>query len=259
MHRSFWTCPLRSLLAGQLRVQWRGHRSPRPACSRRPLLAVEPPALLVPSASAAPTALLLRVHRGLELQQGARDLQRHGGRGRPAAAGYDVQMCFNGNPRPTLTIPLTGTVAAGDVFVSHRPRSAAILGQADQTKARVVQRQRRRAPPKGGRHRLDRPAGLRPGGRVGHWFDQHRRQHAAGASRPSTPATQTTPTRSTPRPSGSDSRPTPSTGSAAPVRPAVRRHHRHRHLSGSAATAPRRRSTTSRARLRRARSRGACE
>jgi len=51
-----------------------------------------------------------------------------------AAAGYSVQMFFNGNPVSTLTIALTGTVAAGDVYVlAQSSASATILGQADQT------------------------------------------------------------------------------------------------------------------------------
>ncbi len=43
-------------------------------------------------------------------------------------------MSFNGNPTPTLTIPLTGTVADGDVFVlAQASANATILAQADQT------------------------------------------------------------------------------------------------------------------------------
>lgn len=49
-------------------------------------------------------------------------------------AGYDVQMCFNGNAACTLTIPLTGTIAAGDVHVvANSAANATILAQADQT------------------------------------------------------------------------------------------------------------------------------
>ncbi|MGH2470871.1 MAG: Ig-like domain-containing protein [Candidatus Limnocylindria bacterium] len=48
--------------------------------------------------------------------------------------GYNVQMFFNGNPVSTLTINLTGTVAAGDVFVlAQSSANTAILAQADQT------------------------------------------------------------------------------------------------------------------------------
>jgi predicted extracellular nuclease len=51
-----------------------------------------------------------------------------------AAGGYNVQMHFNGNPVATLTINLTGTVAAGDVYVvAQSSATAAILAEADQT------------------------------------------------------------------------------------------------------------------------------
>jgi predicted extracellular nuclease len=51
-----------------------------------------------------------------------------------AAGGYSVQMFFNGSATAGLTINLTGTVAAGDVFVlAHASANAAILAQADQT------------------------------------------------------------------------------------------------------------------------------
>jgi predicted extracellular nuclease len=51
-----------------------------------------------------------------------------------AAAGYSVQMFFNGNPVAGLTINLTGTVASGDVYVlAQSSANAAILAQADQT------------------------------------------------------------------------------------------------------------------------------
>jgi hypothetical protein len=50
-----------------------------------------------------------------------------------AAAGYVVQLYFNGSTTPT-TFNLTGTVANGDVFVfAQSNASAAILAQADQT------------------------------------------------------------------------------------------------------------------------------
>ena len=51
-----------------------------------------------------------------------------------ASAGYSLQMYFNGNASAGLTINLTGTVAAGDVYViAQASASAAILAQADQT------------------------------------------------------------------------------------------------------------------------------
>lgn len=51
-----------------------------------------------------------------------------------AAGAYNVQMFFNGNPVPALTINLTGSVATGDVFVlAQSSANATILAQADQT------------------------------------------------------------------------------------------------------------------------------
>jgi predicted extracellular nuclease len=51
-----------------------------------------------------------------------------------AAAGYSVQIFFNGNSASGLTINLMGTVAVGDVFVlAQSSANAAILAQADQT------------------------------------------------------------------------------------------------------------------------------
>lgn len=51
-----------------------------------------------------------------------------------AVAGYSIQMYFNGSSTAGLTINLTGTVAAGDVFVlAQSSASGAILAQADQT------------------------------------------------------------------------------------------------------------------------------
>ena len=51
-----------------------------------------------------------------------------------ATAGYSVQMFFNGSATAGLTINLTGTVAAGDVYViAQSSANATILAQADQT------------------------------------------------------------------------------------------------------------------------------
>jgi predicted extracellular nuclease len=51
-----------------------------------------------------------------------------------AAGGYKIQMFFNGAATAGLTINLTGTVAAGDVYVvAHASANATILAQADQT------------------------------------------------------------------------------------------------------------------------------
>ncbi|HEU4918154.1 MAG TPA: ExeM/NucH family extracellular endonuclease, partial [Candidatus Limnocylindrales bacterium] len=51
-----------------------------------------------------------------------------------ATGGYNIQMHFNGNPASGLSIPLTGTVANGDVYVlAQAAANATILAQADQT------------------------------------------------------------------------------------------------------------------------------
>ncbi len=51
-----------------------------------------------------------------------------------ATGGYNVQMFFNGSATAGLTISLTGTVAAGDVYViAQSAANVAILAQADQT------------------------------------------------------------------------------------------------------------------------------
>jgi hypothetical protein len=51
-----------------------------------------------------------------------------------AAGAYRLQYFFNGNPSAGLTIDLTGSVAAGDVYViAQSSADAAILAQADQT------------------------------------------------------------------------------------------------------------------------------
>ncbi|MEO6122853.1 MAG: ExeM/NucH family extracellular endonuclease [Ilumatobacteraceae bacterium] len=53
-----------------------------------------------------------------------------------ATSGYAVLMYFNGSPVSTLSIGLTGTVGAGDVYVlAQSSASAAILAQADQSSA----------------------------------------------------------------------------------------------------------------------------
>lgn len=64
-------------------------------------------------------------------------IEIYNGTGAPidlAAAGYSIQMFFNGGTTAGLTINLTGTIAPGDVFVvAHSSAAAAILTQADQT------------------------------------------------------------------------------------------------------------------------------
>ena len=51
-----------------------------------------------------------------------------------AANGYNIQMFFNGSATPGTSFNLTGTVAAGDVFVvAQSLANATILAQADMT------------------------------------------------------------------------------------------------------------------------------
>ena len=88
-----------------------------------------------PGAFAAPSDLFFSEY--VEGTSNNKALEIFNGTGVPvnlATEGYSVQMYFNGNPVSTLTINLTGTVAAGDVFVlAQSSAAAAILAQADQT------------------------------------------------------------------------------------------------------------------------------
>jgi uncharacterized protein len=100
------------------------------------LIVLVPLALLVPSAGAAPTELFFSEYveggsnnKALEIYNGTSatvDL---------AANGYSVQMYFNANTTVGLNIPLTGSAAAGDVYVLTNAAATApeILAQADQT------------------------------------------------------------------------------------------------------------------------------
>ncbi len=113
------------------------------------------------TAAAAPTDVFISEY--VEGSSNNKALEIFNGTGAPvnlAAGGYQLQMAFNGNPTPSLTIPLTGTVAAGDVYVvAQSAAGPAILAQADQTNGSgLVQRRRRDPAPQGGRgDRLDRP------------------------------------------------------------------------------------------------------
>jgi predicted extracellular nuclease len=101
------------------------------------LLAVTVLALVLAlgSARAAPTDLFFSEY--IEGTSNNKALEIYNGTGAPidlAANGYTVQMCFNGSSSCSLTIALTGTVAAGDVFVlAQSAASPTILAQADQT------------------------------------------------------------------------------------------------------------------------------
>jgi hypothetical protein len=99
------------------------------------VIVLVPLALLVPSAGAAPTELFFSEY--IEGSSNNKALEIYNGTGGAidlAANGYSVQMFFNGNPAAGLTINLTGTVAAGDVYVLAQSAAVqAILDQADQT------------------------------------------------------------------------------------------------------------------------------
>ncbi len=99
-------------------------------------LAVAVPVVMTPvAASAAPTELFFSEY--VEGTSNNKALEVFNGTGSAvdlAAGGYNVQMFFNGSAASTLTINLTGTVAAGDVFVlAQSSAGATILAQADQT------------------------------------------------------------------------------------------------------------------------------
>ena len=87
------------------------------------------------SNAAAPTELFFSEY--IEGSSNNKALEIFNGTGTPvnlATGAYDVQMFFNGSGTAGLTIPLTGTVAAGDVYVlAQATASAPILAQADQT------------------------------------------------------------------------------------------------------------------------------
>ncbi|HXV34596.1 MAG TPA: Ig-like domain-containing protein [Gaiellaceae bacterium] len=87
------------------------------------------------SARAAPTELFFSEY--IEGTSNNKALEIYNGTGASvnlATGSYSVQMCFNGNPACALTIPLTGTVASGDVYVlAQSAAGPAILAQADQT------------------------------------------------------------------------------------------------------------------------------
>lgn len=91
-------------------------------------------AQLVSTAAAAPTELFLSEY--VEGSSNNKALEVYNGTGSAVTltGHYDVQVFANGSPTATATIPLTGTVAGGDVFVLARSTAvAAILAVADQT------------------------------------------------------------------------------------------------------------------------------
>jgi predicted extracellular nuclease len=90
---------------------------------------------LAPTASAAPTELFFSEY--IEGSSNNKALEIYNGTGASVNLGanaYNVQMFFNGSASAGLTINLTGTVAAGDVYVLAQSAAVqAILDQADQT------------------------------------------------------------------------------------------------------------------------------
>lgn len=101
------------------------------------LAASIPISLLTPSVASAATPTDLFISEYVEGSSNNKALEFFNGTGTAidlAAGAYSVQMFFNGNPVSTLTINLTGTVAAGDVFVlAQASANATILAAADQT------------------------------------------------------------------------------------------------------------------------------
>ncbi len=142
-------------------------------------------------ANAAPSELFFSEY--IEGTSNNKALEIYNGTGAPvnlAAAGYNVQMFFNGSVTAGPTINLTGTVAAGDVFVlAQSTADAAILGP-----GRPDER-----PPAGST--ATTPSSLRkgttvldssarsastPGTEWGTGLTEHRGQHAAPQGCPST-------------------------------------------------------------------------
>jgi predicted extracellular nuclease len=99
------------------------------------VIALVPLVFALGSARAQPTELFFSEY--VEGSSNNKALEIYNGTGAPIdldANDYIVQMCFNGSGACTVTINLTGTVAAGDVYVlAHALAGPAIQGQADQT------------------------------------------------------------------------------------------------------------------------------
>ena len=97
--------------------------------------AIVPLVFALGSANAQPTELFFSEY--VEGTSNNKALEIYNGTGAPvnlAAGNYTVQMFFNGSAAAGLTISLTGTVAAGDVYVlAQSAASPIILAQADQT------------------------------------------------------------------------------------------------------------------------------
>jgi predicted extracellular nuclease len=115
-----------------LRVHTRRRRLFLPALI---LAALVPLVFSLGSARATPTELFFSEY--IEGTSNNKALEIFNGTSAPVdltAAGYNVQMFFNGSSSAGLTIALNGTVAPGDVFVlAQSAANEEILAQADQT------------------------------------------------------------------------------------------------------------------------------
>jgi uncharacterized protein len=100
-------------------------------------LAVAVPVVMTPVAATAETPTNLFFSEYVEGSSNNKALEIYNGTGAAVdlgTGGYSVQMFFNGSASAGLTINLTGSVAAGDVFVlANSAASPTILAQADQT------------------------------------------------------------------------------------------------------------------------------
>ncbi len=99
------------------------------------LIVAASPAAVGQAKAAAPTELFFSEY--IEGSSNNKALEIYNGTGSAVdldAGGYSIQMFFNGNTSPGLTLNLTGTVADGDVYVlAQSSADATILAQADQT------------------------------------------------------------------------------------------------------------------------------
>ena len=107
----------------------------RPLAVLAAALAAVPLALSPGAASAAPTELFISEY--VEGSGNTKAIEVYNGTGAAVNltdAGYRIEMYFNGGTTAGLTVPLTGTVADGDVFVlAHAQAAEAVLAVADQT------------------------------------------------------------------------------------------------------------------------------
>ncbi len=176
-------------------------------------LALAAPVALTPTPASAATADLF-FSEYVEGSSNNKALEVYNGTGSAvdlAAGGYEVRMYFNGNTTASTTVPLTGTVAAGDVFVLAQaslgvghPRP----GRPDEQQ-QLVQRRRRHRPRQGRgvRHdaRRHRPDRRRPRHRVGQRRSRAPPTTPSAARSTSARATRTAATPSTRPPSGTAS------------------------------------------------------